>query len=509
MVMRVGGLASGIDVDSIVSQYIKAQSAPLNKMKQTEQTLQWQKDDYRSINSKLYDFRNNKLSNYRLEGTFGAKTVDISGTNPSAISAATTGSALAGTMTIKVNRVATAASNGSTADIRTSTSFDPTAALSTQTSKINYNTADTTFYINGTKITFDPTKESLNDVIKKINSQTDVNASYDSTSGRVSFISKNTGLVNNPTDAASNGGANITFSGNFLTNTLNVKTGVAAAGNEHAAVTAAVEVNGLTQSTYNSNTITVNGVTITLKDTGTATLTVKTDTDKIVEAVKSFIADYNDTLKTLNDKLTEQRYKDFPPLTDEQKKDMKDSDIELWESKAKSGLLRNDSILSQTVNDMRMGVYSQVETGSDKYKTLASIGITTGDYSERGKLYLSDEQKLRNAIEADPEAIKALFTATGNGDSDTSDVGIAKRLYDGMQTAITSLTEKAGTAGTTGYYFDGSIIGKKLYSLATQIDAENDRINTLEDNYYRKFTAMEKAINGLNSQSSYLSQFLR
>lgn len=55
----------------------------------------------------------------------------------------------------------------------------------------------------------------------------------------------------------------------------------------------------------------------------------------------------------VNGKLTEKKYRDYTPLTEEQKKDMTEKQIELWEEKAKSGLLRGDTILSGATNQMR------------------------------------------------------------------------------------------------------------------------------------------------------------
>ncbi|MUG72502.1 flagellar filament capping protein FliD [Paenibacillus validus] len=515
MINRVSGLASGIDTEGLISQLMQAKRASVDKLYQNKQTIQWQREAYRDMNTKIYDFRNNKLSSYRLEGTFAAKTVDVAG-NAAAISAKATGNAVNGTFKIEVKEMATAASNYSAGDIRkTGQKIDPTLTLSTQVEKFDvFDPGGNEFTINGTKVKFDPTKDSLNNVIDRINKTTDVNAFYDSTTGFVSFVSKNTGLVNNPSDPASdsaapgtNLGERITFSGNFLTQSLKVATG---GPNEKVAVSAKVSINGMPEGSYASNKITVNGVEVTLlkKDPGNpATLTVDTDTNKIMDTVKAFVKDYNDILQTLNDKLNEARYKSFQPLTDTQKKDMKESDITQWEEKAKSGMLKNDDILSRAVSTMRLDVFSQVETGSKKYKTLASIGIETGEYIERGKLYIKDESKLKEAIEKEPEAIMALFTATGNGDSDQSDVGIAKRLYDHAQLTLNEMIQKAGSPGSfdTGAK-DQSYIGKKLYLLDKDIDVANERIKNQEDMYYRKFTAMEAVINKYNSQSSYLSQ---
>jgi flagellar hook-associated protein 2 len=499
MTLRISGLASGIDIDSIVQKLMQANRTKVDKLNQQKQIVEWQREDYRNMNTKIYDYRNNKLSNYRLQGPYLAKKTEITG-NTAAVSATALGSASTGSMTVQVGNLATAAANYSSGDIRSNASaFDPSRPLSTQTGNLAGTYTQTTFTINGTDVTFDPAQDSLNSIIDKINKQTNVTAYYDSVSGQVSFMAKQTGKTNGSTGTD----ANIQFSGDFLTNVLKVST---TSANATAAVNATVTINGM-QTERTSNTFEINGVQITLlqQGGGASTINVTTDTDSIVNTIKSFISDYNDMLKSLQDKVSEPRYRDYPPLTDDQKKEMKDNEITLWEDKAKSGLLKNDEILSKAIENMRMDIMTPVETGSTKYKTLTSIGIETGDYSENGKLYLTDETKLRAAIEEDPEAVMNLFAGVGTDAANQADKGIAKKLYDHMQEAMDAITTKNGSPLTDGAYSDESVIGKQLKTLREQIDQENTRLKDLEDRYYRQFTAMETAINNYNAQSAYLA----
>ena len=507
MVTRISGLATGMDIDKIVSDLMNAHRLPVNKLKQKKQIFEWQREAYRDMNLKILDYRNTKLSNYRLEGTFLAKKTDVSG-NVDAISAKANNNAINGTLTVQVNTLAKAASNYSSGDIRLDPTFDPSETLNSQAGKITA-FGSTTFQINGQEVTFDPSQDSLNDVISRINRETNVSAFYDTTSGRVSFISKNTGLVNNTGDPASDGGKYITFTGSFLVDTLKVSNmDLGAPDLTKAANNANVTINGMNLTAYTSNTLTVNGVELTLKQEGgsESVVNVRTDTDKIVENIKSYIKDYNEILKTINDKVSETRYRSFEPLTDEQKKEMNDRDIELWEDKAQSGMLKNDSILNRALNDLRMDNMAQVDTGSDVYTTLSTIGITTGAYNDKGKLYLIDETKLRKAIEDEPEAVAQLFTSPGNGDSDRSDVGIAQRMYEDMKKALDRIMEKAGSPSyQDSSYKDNSIIGRQLYRLGNDIDNKISYLSDVEDRYYRQFTAMETAINRFNAQSAYLA----
>src|SRR5690606_30389919 len=110
------------------------------------------------------------------------------------------------------------------------------------------------------------------------------------------------------------------------------------------------------------------------------------------------------------------RYRDYPPLTAEQKKEMDKSDIELWEEKAKSGLLRNDSIIQSTMLSVRQSLYELSAGIEGSFKLITDIGISTEKYSRGsagGKLVI-DEQKLRQAIADDPEGVMELLFKESN-----------------------------------------------------------------------------------------------
>lgn len=486
MVQRVSGLASGIDTDSIIKQMVQSARIPVDKLWQQQKTMEWQRQSYLDLNTQLFDFRNNKLFNFKLEGNLGAKKVDLGGYVDS-VSARATGDAQPGTMNIKVKSLATSASIHSK-DAITMKPDDKIATAEKLT-------------VNGYEVQVNA-GDTLSAVLSKITRETNVTAYYDDAAQKVVMISKETGKITDPDGEVI--GDTITFSGNLFAN-LNI----GADSPIEKATEAQVIINGV-ETTRTSNTFTVNGVEITLKSVSPKTadgndyiatsLTTATDTDKIIESIKGFIQDYNEMLKTLQDKVGEKRYRDFPPLTEEQRKEMSDNEIELWEEKAKSGLLKNDTILSQLISDMRLAIASPVDNGS-KYNTISAIGIETGTYSENGKLYLKDEAKLRKAIEEDPQAVIDLFTANGNGDDDDSDVGIGERMYASLGRTMKDITTKVGTSASL---FDDSLMGKQMESLAERIDAGNRRVKQIEQRYYRQFTAMEQAIQRLNAQSAQL-----
>ncbi|TJY41954.1 flagellar cap protein FliD [Cohnella pontilimi] len=499
--MRISGFVSGMDIDAMVKEMMKAKRIPLDKLNQQKTTLEWQRDQYRDINTKLVDFRNNKLFNYGLESNLNAKQANITG-NTSAVSAKALPGALSGTMTVDVSVVATAA-YARTGATQTTTAIDgsqtldalgftPTAAGAVDASG-NFNIT-----MNGFNIVVNK-NDTLRTAIGKINADTRVqsNVFLDEASGKMSVTKKLTG------SAATVDVSDAFFSRFKLTDTA-------------PGVDAKVAINGIT-TTQSNNTFTVNGVELTVnaKSLGSiSTVNVGTDTNKILDTIKSFISDYNSLLDTINGKLNEERFRKYTPLTADQKTAMKDNEIALWEEKAKSGLLSRDSTLSKLVNDARLAGVTDVTINS-KQVNMVSYGITTGPWQDRGKLVIQDEAKLRAAIEANPDEVLSYFTQpTKQTDASLKiqptnpDNGLFNRLSDVMMAALNELSAKAGT---NRYSTDKSIpfkvdstMGELLKSLDRRIDDENSRMTMLETRYYKQFTAMETAMNRYQSQSSSL-----
>ncbi|WP_239615873.1 flagellar filament capping protein FliD [Cohnella mopanensis] len=230
--------------------------------------------------------------------------------------------------------------------------------------------------------------------------------------------------------------------------------------------------------------------------------TVRLSEDEMVTKVKDILSKYNDLVSNLNGTLTEDVYRGYAPLTSDQKNDMKDSDIAAWESKAKSGLLRNDDIMKKAFNELR-GLASAKVTGADSdYDTLSELGITTPQYMknspENGKLIL-DEAKLRKAIKDNPDSVVQAFTAQSATDNTAK--GFIQRAFEIVDTAMISVSRKISGGMNTAESLN-SQIGK----IETKVTEWNAKLNKKEDRYYKMFSAMEKAIANGNAQSSWLAQ---
>ncbi|KOP66203.1 hypothetical protein AMS62_13830 [Bacillus sp. FJAT-18019] len=493
--MRISGLSSGMDIDSIVQQMMTAKRAPLDKLNQNKQILEWRRDSYRAMNSAIVDFRQNKLQNFRKVTEMNVYSAEVSG-NKDAISVRATTSANPVSMEVEVKSLATqttlessvALPDGTNSKTKLGnlfagkTEFDFTVSRGSDQSPVQQS--------------FEFSKDdTIQDVLTKINSNDSAGlfATYDEAGRKFIIKSKEYG---NDT---------VKFSGTLLTDAFGMDLSKKEDGQP-----ANVVING---ATYNpsSNQLTVNGIEITLlketDETTPATITTKPDGKKAIETIKSFIEDYNKLIATLNSKVSEQKYRSYLPLTEEQKKDMKEDDIKNWESRAKSGLLRNDEILVEALSSMRTLLSSSSVKFGDKTINLASIGITTGEYTENGKLYLHDETKLQQAIEDNPQQVMELFLGSSDGKK-----GIFDKMYDDLLGSLGRISSKAGTlkysSDITASLNEQSTMGKELTDLNSRISTLAKKLTQIENNYYTQFTAMEKAINRMNSQSASLAGFM-
>lgn len=269
-----------------------------------------------------------------------------------------------------------------------------------------------------------------------------------------------------------------------------------------------------------TNVKTVAGVTYTFNSPTepgkTATVTVNQDTDTIVDNVKKFVEAYNTLLDSLNDKLSEERYSDYKPLTKEQEAEMTEEQIKKWNEKAKSGLLYHDSNIRSIVSDMREALYTPVDAVDSKYNSLSAIGITTN--TTKGHITL-DEDKLRTALADDPDCVYQLFASDQDSSyisgttstnklssyekkSDYRNTGVANRLYNLMGTHMSSLESYGGVSTSTD---DQSYLGKLITNMQTRMDAFKTLMQSYESKLYDKYDAMEVALSKLGAQLSYIT----
>ena len=521
---------SGMDVDALVKSLMTAQRASNAGVAQKKTVLQLQKDAKNKVYDDISNFRNS-VFNYKLQATLNPKTVSTSNTSV----ATATALADAGNVThsLVVSRLADGVKL--TSSVKITTGVPGTIAKQFGLGATDFDSTPFNIMVgNGiaTKtISVDPSTMTLNDLVSKINSSgTNVQASYDTTLDRLFLSTTNSGEA-----------AGISLAGNSKASAFIEKlklgmTGIpdtvdpliinytSAPGND-AKFT--LDGQALTQA---SNKFTISSVVYNLTGTTPFTniqdpvdptktipvqqatnISVTNDVDKAVASIKSLVDSYNKILDEVNGKLDEKRYTDFPPLTDDQKATMKDADITAWNLKAQSGMLHNDTTLNSLVYTMRDAFANPISGLTGTYKSSSDIGITTGSYTEKGKLYL-DETKLRTALTNDPDVIGKIFgtvgtNAVGKTTIDPNTQGIAGRLYDALKTTMDIMSKQAGTTAT-GANDTNSDIAKQMQEYTTRIAENKTREDDMQAAYYTKFNAMELALSKLSTQSTWLSKQL-
>ncbi len=107
MTARLTGLASGLDTETIITQMLSGHKLKVDNAKNDKKKLQWKKEAWASLNTKLYNFYNNGLSKFKSVGTYKAKKV--TSTDEKAVTVNASNSAVVGTHTLSVTQVASSA----------------------------------------------------------------------------------------------------------------------------------------------------------------------------------------------------------------------------------------------------------------------------------------------------------------------------------------------------------------------------------------------------------------
>lgn len=263
-----------------------------------------------------------------------------------------------------------------------------------------------------------------------------------------------------------------------------------------------------------SNTVTLDGVTFKFDGEIPADgvkITSKKDSTKTKEMVVNFFNDYNKLMEKLNTLTMEKRDRSYSPLTDEQKKEMSESEIKLWNERVEKGQLSRDSDLSRIINSLKSAMTTMVD-GIDI--NLEDIGIKpVSDYGGvKNGTFTIDENKLTAALEEDPNKVMRLFTATPTDSKNltssekNSKSGIAQRLksilYDETMTVSSRLLKKAGYEGTTTV--TNNELTKSIEKYERKMEDMEKAFSKKEQALYSKYATLETMMNKLNSQQSYL-----
>lgn len=394
-----------------------------------------------------------------------------------------------------------------------STAKTTTAQVTTSTTLKDLGVEDSaTFTINGTKFTF-TSDYTVAKMMSEINASKNAGATMTFSTLTNSFALSSSGYG---TAASIEFSAEDGSAGAELLNTLGLTSGTLTQGRNLQ-----LEVNGETVET-SSNSFTADGTTMTFTSAAQGaefSYEVKKDNSSAIDAIKSFVEDYNKIIEEVYGQLDQKPNSDYYALTDDDIEDMdlSEKQQEKWEEKAKEGLLYNDSTVSTVMQKMRSVLYSTVKTADGQTFSLFSMGITTSDdWGDHGKLEI-DETKLEAAFEQYSDQIADLFAGTTvDENGNTVKTGIMHKLDDVLTGAVktTGARKDKGTlvqlAGTkTGTSATDNSIYDQLKSISTLISSLETRYEQQQDRYWKQFSNLESMMGSLNSQTSYIQQLMQ
>lgn len=537
MGIKISGLVSGLDTDSIVKELVSAYATKKDSYVKQQTKLEWSMDKWKTTNSKIYSFYTGALSDMRMSGNYNLKTTSISNTSVATVSASA--GAVIGTQTLSVKQLATSGylTGGVVAgtDLTTKTKLKD---IGIDKGKIN---------VNGTEIniTDGMTIGDLVDSMKNCG----VSASFDEKSKRFFMSSKTSGkdgefkILAGDTkgaDAINKLGlfAAKDVDGNDSAEMAYYKSIVAAGETEIgydtakymidnyssntndtarvSAQNAIIKLNGATfESSTNSFsinglTITANALTTTKAEDGTVTdtpvtVTTTADNQGIYDMIKTFISKYNELIENLDSMYYADSAKGYEPLTDDEKEAMTDDQVEKWEQKIKDSLLRRDDNLGDLSDTFKKAMMSSFEINGKSY-SLSSFGIQTLGYfkteqDERGVYHIdgdaddestsSKDDKLLAAIASDPDTVISFFTQ------------MSQKMYTDLGKKMTTSTMRSAFT-----VYDDKYMSSQYSEYRDKISEWEVRLKNIEEYYNKKFSAMESALSKLQSQTSALSNLL-
>ena len=302
--MRLSGLISGMDTESIIQQLVSAKQTKVDDAKKAQTKLEWKTTAWKDLNTKLKNLQSKYVNNMRFTSAYMKKTTSVS--DSTAASIITGENAMNGVQNLKITQLAkTAYMTGGKTSLRTKTDADgddfklnaltklsdlsvdnkgTALDLSTGT-KLNIKSGDTNVEL---EITADTT---ISNVLTKLK-EAGLNANFDETQQRFYISAKDSGKGNDFSITASD------EIGNNVLKSLGLDS---ASANKIDAQNAKITLNG-TEYESNTNVFSINGLTITaMKETAeNVVVTTKDDVDGIYDMIKGFLKDYNSIINEMD-----------------------------------------------------------------------------------------------------------------------------------------------------------------------------------------------------------------
>lgn len=489
--IRFSGLASGLDTDSIVENLLVGQKTKVDTAKQNKMLYELQKDKQKEISQRVNTFMLNFSGKLRFNSGFSKITPTVNNSAISVSNATNTGNfEIKDVVTAKTAKLVTK-SIGKSADTKLSE-----LGIQNTTGKETVLRVSDKLGTDGKAVTTDiklTEDMKLSDLAKSLKTALpNSNVTYDTEAKGFFVSSKSTGesqfIEIKAVDLETQADSSVVETANTsILNDLGFLQ-TSAKGSNASLTFDKMDI------TSESNTVTINGVTLDLKTDYTGTINVSTtqDKDAIFNTVKDFITEYNKLVTDLNEMVSASPNKSYKPLLDDQKSEMSETEIKQWNDKIDKSLMSGNKTLEKLLSDMRTSM-------SDSFGgiSLRDIGIESSSWKDKGILQI-DETKLKKMIDSNTDKVIELFSGDGKSD------GIADKMYNDLSSRFKSIKG----IKTASSIFNDTTQNNKITDEAERIDDLTDRMDEMEEMYYAKFTAMEKAMQQLNSQSSWLTSQL-
>ncbi len=513
MGMRLSGLISGMDTDSVIQQLVAAKRTKVDKTKKAQTKLEWKTDAWEELNKKLKSFQNKHLQNMRFSSAYAQKTTKVSNSN--AVSVLTGENAMNGVQSLEVDKLAkTAYLTGGKISAKDPSGQDVDVTAMTTMGQLGIS-SDTSLELqkeDGTTVAINIGRNTtISDVLNQLR-EGGVNATFDDKQKRFFLNGKESGKAFDFNIKAVDGNSESAKALETLGFSTDVPAGATDEQKEKYAVktdgqNAVIRLNGAT-FTSNNNVFEINDLTFTVMEETTSPITVTTETDTsgIYDMVKEFIKDYSELVNEMDKFYNADSAKGYEPLTDEEKESMSEKQIEEWESKVKDSLLRRDGNL-YTVNSALQEIMAQGVNVNGKTMYLSDFGINTlgyfaADENERHAYHIdgdkdnentsANEDKLRKMIASDPDTVQSFFS----------------QLTQSLYSKMSDMSSSVEGYRSFGNFYDDKKMKSDYKEYTSKIKDLEKKLTAYEDKWYAKFAAMETAMAKLQESTSAVTSLL-
>lgn len=496
MTMRITGMNSGLDTESIIQELVKAKQIKVDDTKKAQTKLQWKTDAWKDLNSKIKGLQTKFLSTMRFSDAYTKKTTKVS--DSSVASVITGAGAVNCVQSLRVDSTAkTAYMTGGELSDKNGKDVSALTKLSEITDGIGEGSF--TLKVGKKEVNIDITADTtISDVLSQVK-KAGLNANFDAAQQRFYITAKDSGEKND-------------FS--FIANDENGARALSALG--LSADAGAKKIDGQDAVIYlndveyksSNNVFEINGLTIKAQKASKeeVTISTETDTDGIYDMIKDFLKEYNSVINEIDKLYNADSAKGYEPLTDEEKDAMSESQIEEWEKKIKDSILRRDSNLSSVGTALKQVMASGIEVNGKKM-FLSDFGINTlgyfeADANERNAYHINGDaddestsgkaDALRSMITTDPDTVVAFFT----------------KLSQDLYTKMSDMSKSVDGYRSYGSFYDDKKMKSDYDSYTTKIKDLEKKLTAYEDKWYKKFSVMETALAKMQSNANAITSLL-